>query len=274
VARWLPGLLVDGDIITVRQLLNHTSGLFDYTNDPALLAGVIRNRVFQPQELVAMAQAHPRMFPPGTHWAYSNTNYIVAGLLVQAVTGHRLGQELQRRIFGPLDLTGTSFPDTTGQIRGYHAHGYVPTDLLPTADGRPLDVTDLNPSNAWAAGAIVSTTGDLSRFLRSLMDGGLLSPRLLRLMTTTVADPEDPDSAHGLGIDRFHSSCGTIWGHGGAIVGYQDVAYWNQNTQRVVVLATTMWPTPATALTPLNNVIDFALCGASGPTSATGTGRT
>jgi D-alanyl-D-alanine carboxypeptidase len=91
--------------------------------------GVLQNREFTPRELVAVAETHPST---GTKWAYSNTNYIVAGLLVEAVTGHRVGQELRRRIFEPLGLRDTSFPVTTGQIPGYHAHGYVPKELVPT----------------------------------------------------------------------------------------------------------------------------------------------
>ena len=102
VAQRLPGLLSNGHRITVRQLLNHTSGLPDYTEDPELFAGIVKNRVWAPRELVALAEKHPQLFAPGSAWKYSNTNYIVAGLLVEAVTGHSLARELERRIFSPL----------------------------------------------------------------------------------------------------------------------------------------------------------------------------
>src|SRR5437870_2574005 len=102
-----------------------TSGLFDYSGDPALIAGVVANPVWNPRELVAIADAHPPAFPAGSAWGYSNTNYIIAGLLIEAVTRHQLGGELRQRIFKPLDLEDTSFPVDTAQIRGYHAHGYV-----------------------------------------------------------------------------------------------------------------------------------------------------
>lgn len=264
VARTLPGLLANGDTITVRQLLNHTSGLFDYTHDPPLLAGVVLNQIFTPAELVAIAEKHPSVFPPGTAWAYSNTDYIVAGLLVEAVTGNPLGQELQARIFGPLHLKNTSFPVTSAAIPGYHAHGYVPTNLVPTPDGRPYDVTGLNPSAAWAAGAIISNAADLSAFYRALMTGTLLTPQLLREMKTTVAqDPADPNYfRYGLGIERVQDPCGANWGHSGAIFGYQDIAYWNEQTGRTVVIASTMWPAPAAASAALSNLTDYALCGA------------
>jgi D-alanyl-D-alanine carboxypeptidase len=262
VGEWLPGLLANGDHISVRELLNHTSGLFNYTNDPRLSAGVVANRVWDPKELVAMAEDHPASFPPGSAHAYSNTNYVVAGLLIEAVTHHRLAQELGRRIFQPLDLEDTSFPNASGQISGYHAHGYVPATLIPTPDGKPFDVTGLNPSWVWGAGNVVSSAEDLSRFYRSLMGGKLLSPRLLQEMKTTVAiDPADPTSGYGLGIGRVQTPCGVIWGHDGAVPGYEDAAYWNESTGRTVVVAETMYPTPLPALNAYINLVALALCG-------------
>ena len=179
VARRLPGLLANGQRITVRQLLNHTSGLSDYADDPELLAGIVDNRMWKPQELVALAERRPQLFDPGSAWTYSSTNYIVAGLLVEAVTGRSLAQVLDRRIFAPLRLRHTSLPDTAS-LSGYHAHGYVTTEIIPTADGQPLDVTSYNPSHAWAAGAIVSNAADLSTFFRALLSGRLLGPALRR----------------------------------------------------------------------------------------------
>jgi D-alanyl-D-alanine carboxypeptidase len=263
VGRRLPGLLAEGSTVTVRQLLNHTSGLFDYTADPALLTGIVRNRVFTPNELVAIAERHPVLFPPGSSWAYSNTNYIVAGLLVEATTGQTLAHELRGRIFEPLSLEHTTFPATTSRIPGYHAHGYVSADLLPTPDGRPYDATGLNPSSAWASGAVVSNAADLSRFYRALMSGRLLTASLLREMTTTVAeDPADPDQfRYGLGIERVQDPCGVNWGHGGNIFGYQSAAYWNEQTDRTVVIGSTMFPAPAAAEAALSKLTDFALCG-------------
>ncbi len=266
VARRLPGLLASGERITVRQLLNHTSGLPDYLADPGLLAGIAQNRVFTPTELVAIAENQPAPFPPGTGWAYSNTNYIVAGLLIEAVTHERLGQQLQRRVFGPLHLADTSFPVATAEFGGYHAHGYVPADLVPTPDGRPYDVTGLNPSAAWAAGAIISTVTDLAAFYRALLTGRLLNAALLREMKTTVAqDPADPNHfRYGLGLERVPDTCGVNWGHSGSILGYQDAAYWNERTGRTVVVASTMFPVPEPAQAVLSDLTDFALCGDSG----------
>ncbi len=263
VATRLPGLLSNSPQITVRQLLNHTSGLPDYVQDPKLLAGIKKNRVWAPRELVAMADEHPMLFAPGSAWSYSNTNYIVAGLLIKAVTGHSLARELKRRIFSPLRLDHTSFPVAGTRLPGYHAHGYVSTETAPTAGGQLLDVTGYNPSHAWAAGAIVSNAADLSHFYEALMGGRLLARPLLREMKETVAeDPTDPNATfrYGLGLQRVDDICGANWGHHGAIFGYQGQAYWNASTGRIVVIASTMYPAPAAAESPLATATDLALC--------------
>ena len=263
IARRLPGLVANGDRVTVRQLLNHTSGLADYVADPELMAGISKNRVWAPRELVALAERQQQQFAPGTAWGYSNTNYIVAGLLIQAVTGHPLARELDRRIFSPLHLDNTSFPATQSRVPANFAHGYISTETNPTPDGRPLDVTGYNPSHAWAAGAIVSNAADLSHFYRALMTGKVLNPAELRQMKTTVAeDPNDPNSTfrYGLGLQRVNDDCGVNWGHDGAIFGYQSNAYWNDRTDRTVVISTTMFPAPAAADAPRTDALVLALC--------------
>jgi D-alanyl-D-alanine carboxypeptidase len=263
VAKRLPHLLANGNRITVRQLLNHTSGLPDFVQDSEHFAGIVQNRIWAPRELVALAERHPQLFAPGSAWSYSNTNYVVAGLLIKAVTGHSLARELNRRIFSPLRLGHTSFPVANGRLGGHHAHGYVSTEAIPTTDGGRHDVTGYNPSHAWAAGAIVSNAADLSRFYRALMNGRLLGRPLLREMTTTVAeDPTDPNSFHyGLGLRRVNDTCGANWGHDGTTFGYRGMAYWNARTGRTVVIASTMFPAPAAAEPPLATATDLALCG-------------
>jgi D-alanyl-D-alanine carboxypeptidase len=269
VGQRLQGLVANGGQITVRQILNHTSGLPDYTGDPRLLNGVAHNRVWHPRELVAMAEKQRPLFPPGSAWAYSNTNYIVAGLLIEAVTGHSLARELDQRIFSPLSLRHTSFPVRQGRLRGYYAHGYISTEVIPTSDGQPLDATHYNPSHAWASGAIVSNAADLATFYLALMTKRLLAPPLLREMKKTVAeDPTDPGSfRYGLGLERVKDPCGVNWGHGGRIFGYQDSAYWNARTGRTAVMASTEFPGPAASDAPLAKAVDLALC-ANTPTSS------
>jgi D-alanyl-D-alanine carboxypeptidase len=259
----LPGLLSLGSRITVRELLNHTSGLFDYATVVEPPIGGERHRIYTPRELVAIAEQHPPLFPPGTSWAYSNTNYIVAGMLIEAVTHHRLDQELEYRIFAPLKLRDTSFPVATGSIEGYYAHGYISPDSFPALRGRPFDITGLNSSIAGAAGGVISTATDLSRFYRELLTGKLLNPDLLRQMKTTVAqDPANPNHfRYGLGIERVEYPCGAEWGHGGSIFGYKNGVYWNERTGRTVVVAGTMFPMSKTARAAFANLTDVALCG-------------
>ena len=172
VEHWLPGLVPGGAAISVRQLLDHTSGLFDYTEDPRILAPYLAGNLdfrWQPRQLVRIGVSHPPLFPPGAAWSYSNTGYVLVGLIIEAATGHRLETELRRRIFRPLRLDATSFA-TGSAIDGAHAHGY--TDL-----GSGLaDITGLSQSWAWAAGAVVSTADDLATFVGALLGGRLLSP--------------------------------------------------------------------------------------------------
>src|SRR3954447_17938039 len=127
VERWLPGAVPGGDAITLRRLLNHTSGLFDYLNDgdKTVLAPYLAGHfghVWTPQALIGVATSHPPNFAPGARWSYSHTGYILLGMVVQAVTGHPLSAELQPRIVAPLGLTGTSLRSSR-DIAGRHAHG-------------------------------------------------------------------------------------------------------------------------------------------------------
>jgi D-alanyl-D-alanine carboxypeptidase len=225
VERRLPGLVPNGRNITIRQLLNMTSGLYDYLEDPRIfrpyLAGDF-GYAWSPEQLAAIGVSHEPLFAPGKGWSYSNTNYILLGLIVEKATRHSLGAELARRIFAPLHLRSTSF-DTQPRIAGRHAHGYY-------RDGKTLlDTSLVNPSHSWAAGAIVSTADDVASFYRALSRGRLLRPELLRAMRTTVA-------GYGLGLGRLPMPCGTTWGHAGKVVGYTTDAWGNSDGRRQVVV--------------------------------------
>src|SRR5262245_14716762 len=126
VERWQPGLLPDGGRITIRELLDHTSGLFEYEQDAPFVRAVIARpgRAWPPRRLVAIATSHGSLFPPGSDFSYANTNYIVLGLVAEAVTGAPLGRLLERRILRPLGLEETSFPAGTG-MPGRYVHGYI-----------------------------------------------------------------------------------------------------------------------------------------------------
>jgi hypothetical protein len=154
-------------------------------------------------------------------WSYSNTGYILAGLIVQAATGHRLGQELTRRIFRPLGLRNTYFPVNWPTIPGRNARGYS-IDPFAQEPGPLLDLTVYNPSLAWAAGALVSNLTDLQRFFRVLLGGRLLPPRLLAEMTTSV-DTGVPGFGYGLGVAVIGTPTGRVIGHDGAIPGFLNI---------------------------------------------------
>src|SRR4029453_13754270 len=181
--RWLPGILPYGEQVTIRQLLNHTSGVphnWATVEQTLYRSPGGRFRVWTPRELVALVADQPPGFPPGTAWSYSNTGYLLLGLVVETASGSTLGQELHRRIFGPLGLHGTSFPETSPGIPSPRSRGYS-LPLGPQGeplDGPLLDLTAQNPSWAWAAGALVSALEDLTGFLRALLGGRLLPPRL------------------------------------------------------------------------------------------------
>src|SRR3954452_997445 len=230
VERWLPGLVPGGAGITIRQLLNHTSGLRDYADD-AFVRGMLADRrsVWAPRDLIALGTRHAPLFPPGARVAYSSTGYIALGLIVEATTGRPLAAELRRRIIAPLHLRATSL-DAKPPIAGHHAHGYTRYH----GGRRPLDISDIGQSFAWAAGALVSTTDDLARFYRALLDGRLLRRDMLATMRTTV--PAD-EQRWGLGLIQTPHRCGPSWGHGGETLGYETNADSGPDGTRQAIVA-------------------------------------
>ncbi len=264
VEQWQPGLIPGGAQITVRQLLNHTSGLFNYTDDDAFVSEVLTNplRAYTPQEIVTLANGYPPRFPPGTSWSYSNTNYIVAGLILERVTNQSISQLIQQRITRPLRLRLTSLPEQSPNIQGYHAHGYFPPALT---GGGYVDVTRLSPTVAWAAGALVSNVDDLRRYFGALLGGRLLEPAQLAEMKDLVPVEDEYEFGYGLGLYRSETACGPIWGHDGGIPGYATIAWNDETGGRGIALGL---PTDADADEQISaaagRLIDVATCRALG----------
>ncbi|WP_432503129.1 serine hydrolase domain-containing protein [Kineococcus arenarius] len=243
VSRHLPGLLPDGDRITVRMLLQHTSGLANYTAlipaDPSAVPTPeayeqVRYQHHEARDLIALAAARPLDFEPGTAWNYSNTGYLVLGELVEAVTGEPYASAVEQRVLEPLGLRGTSLPGDRVNLPAPHAHGYA------RIGGEVVNVTRLNPSVASSAGELVSTTADLDRFLDALLDGELLPPELLAEMKRTT----EVSPAYGLGLTVAPLQCGTgvttVYGHDGGIPGYLSTALSTEDTgERLVASLTT-----------------------------------
>ncbi|MFI9401760.1 serine hydrolase domain-containing protein [Nocardia sp. NPDC052316] len=241
VEKWLPGLVAgngnDGSAISIRQLLDHTSGLFNHTDDEQVRSA----EGWHPEQLVRIATRHPPHSAPGAQFRYANTNYILAGLLIEQVTNTPPAQEISRRICAPLGLTGTYCAGTGTEIRGPHPRHYS-TLFDPAPDATVHDITEMDQTWAGAAGDMVSTTGDLQVFLHALLTGQLLPPAQQREMWTTVATDGAqwvPDTRYGCGVFEQQLPCGTtVYGLSGATMGSWTWAMGSRDGTRTVVTHT------------------------------------
>ncbi|MFI6375011.1 serine hydrolase domain-containing protein [Streptomyces sp. NPDC050546] len=233
VEKWLPGLVRgnghDGRKVTLRQLLNHTSRIYDYLDDTGFQQkymtadGFMKHRFDEatPEELLAFAMAnkpYPTSDESDEPFNYSNTNYILAARVIEKATGSDdYGDEIERRIIAPLKLASTSVPTTRVTLPRPSSRAY--SKLARTAEGPTYDVTELNPRLAYGSGQMVSSSADLNRFYSALLRGRLLPPEQLKKMKTTVPSSRDT-SRYGLGLVDRELSCGVhVWGHDGGISG-------------------------------------------------------
>ncbi|MCI3239235.1 MULTISPECIES: serine hydrolase domain-containing protein [Streptomyces] len=230
VDKWLPGKVSghghDGRAITLRMLLNHTSGVFNYTADEDfgrtyfLKDGFFKHRYDRtsPADLLAIAMSHEPDFAPGTSWNYSNTNYLLAAMVIEQATGRPYGAEIRDRIIEPLHLSATSVPGTRVTVPQPSSRAY--SKLAETATGPTYDVTTLNPAIAYGSGEMISDSADLDRFYSALLRGRLLPPHQLKEMKSTVQIEGAPNVRYGLGLIDRTLSCGVhVWGHDGGIHG-------------------------------------------------------
>lgn len=240
VERYLPGLVTgngnDGRAITVRQLLNHTSGLFDYLADQEyyqrymLGEGYLQHRydTLTPEQRVKVALSHAPLFAPGVRHEFSNTNDVLAALIVEKVGGRSYEAEVRRRIIEPLGLRATSNPGTSVSLPRPSSRGY--SKLFSAQPDRIDDVTEMNASQSWGNGDIISSAADLNRFYGALMGGKLLPARQLKEMTTTVEDPAFPGASYGLDLGRLTLGCGTtLWYRDAGLVGWLSMAVFTQD---------------------------------------------
>ncbi|MEV1168405.1 serine hydrolase domain-containing protein [Nonomuraea sp. NPDC049784] len=255
IDRHLPGLVPNGERITVRQLLNHTSHLYDYMSEPGYSTnrwrGDARFRSYQPRELLKVAFA--KKLPHDGTWHYSNTNYVVLGLLVEKLTGRAYGEEVTRRILRPLGLRHTIVPGDRAGVPSPHANGYEPVPHL-------VDATRMNPSLDWAAGEMISTTADLERFMSALLSGKLTSAASLRAMRTTVET--GAGFAYGLGLQAYTLPCGRVWGHSGELIGYLTFAFRSDSGKSMTMSINPSTRNPSTE--EVMSIATKAFCGASG----------
>ncbi len=246
VERYLPGVVPNGRNITVRMLLNHTSGLFSYTGAPDFFTDMENDpqHVHTDAELLGIAFAQEPYFAPGAGWKYSNTNYTLLGMILRKQTGKSMPALVRERITGPLGLRHTYYADprATGTGPGY-ARGYA----IKYGSGTPkyTDTSDW-PIGGWggAAGAMITTASDLSRFFSAVMRAELFSPAQLAQMKTTVGLPADFPlrGGYGLGLFRTDSPCGSVWGHGGDTMGHHSTAVASEDGRRTAVTDATGEP--------------------------------
>ena len=224
IETYLPGLIkgegIDASRITVRQLLQHTSGLPEHTDyyfssNAAALENI--QHYIPARDLLDVALSKPAAFEPGTQWSYSNTNYIVLGMLIERVSQRPVGEQIDQRIIKRLGLSHTYLPGNgEKKIRGSHPQGYH-----INGEGKLEDVTEMDASLPWAAGAMVSTPSELNTFFQAVFDGRLLTQSSIDEMKKGV-DTGSGGMVYGLGLFGTPLSCGgTSWGHGGGIFGYE-----------------------------------------------------
>ena len=236
IGELLPNLPKRWSAVSLRQLLNHTSGVPDYTESDGFRQQFEDDPqgFVSPAKIIGWVEDDPLDFDPGTDYRYSNTDNIVVGLMAERVTGKPYGGLLRKLVFDPLDLGETSFP-VAPPLPEPFIHGYVVEPGIA-----PQDVsTFLSPSGAWASGAIVSTPRDLGKFIRGYLGARLFPARLqrrqLRFVRGGESSPPGPGAnSAGLALFRYRTKCGTVFGHTGNFPGYVQFAAATRDGRRAV----------------------------------------
>jgi D-alanyl-D-alanine carboxypeptidase len=250
----------NGENITIRQLLDMTSGLFSYTEDEDFnnTLDTEPQKVWEPEELVEIGFSYPPDFSPGDGFQYSNTNTVLLGMIIEQLTGQPLEQAFQERIFVPLGMSNTLLPErSSAAIPDPHPRGYMyqtNVETLNTSElqgeeaeqadesaGEPNDVTDENPSWGWAAGAAISTLNDMIIWAKADATGALLSSEAQKERLTWVSPPPSPGAQYGLAIAEFP---GGLIGHDGQLPGFNSFVAHNPETGATIVVFTNVFSAP------------------------------
>jgi len=269
IGEWLPELPDDWSAVTLRELLNHTSGLPDYSKDSQFQADLNEEPTayFPPDSLLPYVYDEDLEFTPGSRYQYSNSDNVAVALIVEAATGASYDAALERYVYARARLGETSLPIIPEQPSPF-LHGYVYED-----DGSLLDVSELvNPSLAWAAGGIESTPIDLNRFIRGLLGRSYFGRRTqdeqLVFVAGGMSDPPGPgENSAGLAIFRYETRCGTVYGHTGNFPGYtQFIAASRDGTRSATVSASLQLrpDTDAEVFAELRHAYELAVCAALG----------
>src|SRR5918911_2845595 len=240
IGELLPDLPQFWHNITLRQLLNHTSGLPNFTEDLEYLAalGASPKNAPSPRALLSYVENEPLNFEPGSEYRYSNTDNIVVGLMIEAATGEPYEQQLREQVYGPLGLKKTSLP-RGANLRKPFIHGY---DNDPTQQP-PEDISEVLASGwVWASGGMVSTPSEVNDFVRGYVGGELFDlktrARQRQVVEGGSSEPPGPGkNSAGLGIFRYETRCGTVWGHTGNTLGYTQFMAASPNRSRSVTVS-------------------------------------
>lgn len=267
IGQRLSGMPATWGSVTVRQMLNHTSGLPDYTQSKAFAEQAKKNpRGFvSPQKIIDWVRGEPLEFAPGSDYEYSNTDNIVIGLIVEAVTGQSYAKSLDDIVFNPAGLSQTSFPTKPALPKPF-IHGYVVEVGEP-----PTDVTTfLSPSGAWASGAIVSTPRDLNAFIRADLGLSFFSlaqqAEQMNFVPGGKSSPPGPgQNSAGLALFRYKTKCGTVYGHTGNFPGYVQFAAATADGTRAVTTSLNIPAPTGKLLAQLRRVQETAVCALLAP---------
>lgn len=262
IAQRLGGMPAAWGAVTVRQMLNHTSGLPDYTQSKgfAKQAQVDPRGFVSPAKIINWVRNDPLEFAPSSRYEYSNTDNIVIGLIVEAITGQSYGQNLEQIVFGPARLSETSFPTKPALPKPF-IHGYV----IDPREG-PVDVsTFLSPSGAWASGAVVSTPRDLNAFIRSYLglkffDAAQQQQQMQFVPGGESSPPGPGQNSAGLALFRYETKCGTVYGHTGNFPGYVQWAAATADGTRSVTTSLNIPAPTGKLLAQLRRLQTTAVC--------------
>lgn len=240
IGRWLPGMPAAWKRVTLAELLQHTSGVPDFSGSSAFKTYLVAHPFAQPSPrfLVGFVTGEPLGFTPGTRYRYSNTDNVLAGMIAERAARRPYEQLLASLVYRPLHLDRTSLPSSAAIARPY-LHGYSLDPPQP-----PEDVSKLfSASYTWASGGIVSTPGDLNRFIRGYAGARLFSRAVQRAQLRLVAGHSEPPgpgaNMAGMAIFRYRTRCGTVWGHTGNIAGYTQFMAATLDGRRSVTVSAT-----------------------------------
>ena len=234
IGKYVPGM-PNGDTATIQQLAEMTSGIAPYTTSDVFQQQLFADplKVWTPEELIAFEQGQPAEFAPGEGWQYSNTNYVLLGMVIEQVTGQSIADVFAERLFGPLGMTDTVFPGSSNAIADPHLRGLTEQGQ---DDGATADATDWNPSEAYTAGEVISTLEDLEIWAHALFTGeGILEPETQQMRRDSINRTIPPNTAtagYGFGIGDM----GGWWGHDGQIPGYTTAVMHNYDLDTTIIV--------------------------------------